>query len=182
MTIRPLPRGPHRPAFTLVELIVVVLVVGALGTLAFPVYERVVQGSRATACVSHLSQLGAGLNLYLGEHNMTMPTMKAARADRREDVPVLDTTLSTQITDARIFACPADNQGIAAKTGTSYFWNSVLNGQNMATLNFLMVTDITHIVVLADKDQFHPYEPSHVNLLYADGHATHDFFSTMNAR
>lgn len=174
MMTRPRHRGSRPPAFTLVELIVAVLVVSVLSSLAFPVYERVVQGSRAAACVSNLGQLGAGLNLYLGDHNMTMPTMKAARADRQEDTPVLDNTLTAQVSDARIFTCPADKQGVAAKTGTSYFWNSALNGQNIATLNFLRVQDTTRIPILSDKDKFHPYLPFEVNVLYADGHATRD--------
>ena len=57
----PFPAPGHRAqAFTLVELIVVIVVVGVLTTLAFPIFQRVVQGSKAAACISNLRQLGAG--------------------------------------------------------------------------------------------------------------------------
>jgi prepilin-type N-terminal cleavage/methylation domain-containing protein/prepilin-type processing-associated H-X9-DG protein len=166
-------------AFTLIELIVVIVITGVLATLAFPIFQRIAQGSKAAACISNLRQLGAGLNLYLGEHNMTMPVMMAGRSDIRQDVPVLDNTLSTQVTDPRVFACPADAKGIAKATGTSYFWNPALNGQNAASLNFLKIADATRIPILSDKEGFHPYQPSQVNILYADGHATQSLqFST----
>lgn len=168
----PTPRAVR--AFTLVELIIVITVVGVLAAIAFPIYQHVVQGGRAVACVSNLRQLGAALSLYVGEHNMTLPTMMAGRTDRREDVPVIDTVLATQTADPRVFLCPADVKGIGVQTGTSYFWNSALNGQNLASLNFFNHVDATHIPVLSDKEGFHPYEPSQVNILYADGHATKD--------
>jgi prepilin-type N-terminal cleavage/methylation domain-containing protein/prepilin-type processing-associated H-X9-DG protein len=162
---------PHS-AFTLVELLVVIAIIGILAVLIFPAYQRVVQSGRAAACLSNLRQLGVGLNLYLGEHNMMMPTLNAARSDISENVPVIDNTLNRYLNEPRIFACPADSRGIAAKTGTSYYWNVALNGQPLASLRFLVIKEQTHIPILADKEGFHPYEKNKVNLLYADGHVT----------
>jgi prepilin-type processing-associated H-X9-DG protein len=139
------------------------------------VYQRSVAGGRAVACLSNLRQLGAGLNAYLNENDMKMPTLQIARDSISQDVPVIDNTLDKYLTDKRVFACPADNKDFAAKTGTSYFWNVALNGQAVASLNFLkMVTDTTHIPILSDKEGFHPYLQDKVNILYADGHATKD--------
>src|SRR5205085_1001336 len=99
-----------------------------------------------------LRQLGAGLNLYLGDHNMIMPALQAGRRDKNEDVPVIDNTLNAYVKEPRIFACPADAPGIAAATGTSYYWNVALNGQPLSNLNFLgAIDDNSHIPILADK-------------------------------
>ncbi len=165
----------HSPAFTLVELLVVIAVIAVLAALAFPAFQRVTESGRATACTSNLRQLGVALSAYLGENNNTMPTLKTARAALTDDVPVIDNTLDKYAPAKGVFACPADKTGFAAKTGTSYLWNVTLNGQALAALNFLgLVEDHSHIPVMSDKEGFHPYLADKVNILYADGHATKD--------
>ena len=162
-------------AFTLIELIIVIAIVCILAALAFPVSSHVIQGARAAACVSNLRQLGNALNLYLGEHSQIMPTLQAGRQSTTQDVPVIDNTLNTYVRDPRVFACPGDNIGIAAASGTSYYWNSVLNGQSVSNLHFFLSKGLnSEIPVLSDKQGFHPYAANKVNMLYADGHASQD--------
>jgi prepilin-type N-terminal cleavage/methylation domain-containing protein/prepilin-type processing-associated H-X9-DG protein len=165
----------HRgAAFTLVELLVVIGIIAVLAGMAYPVYQRTVAGGRAAACLSNLRQLGVGLNAYLNDNEMRMPSLKIARESTQDDVPVIDNTLNRYIPDRAVFACPADTKGFAARTGTSYCWNILVNDQLVANLRFLMVTDPTHIPVLSDKEGFHPYLEDKINVLYADGHATKD--------
>lgn len=166
-------------AFTLLEMLVVLGITAAVIALAVPAYQRVMAGSRASACLSNLRQLGVALNLYLGEHDQKMPALAAGRRDKQEDVPAIDNTLNQYAPDPRVFACPADTH-FAAATGTSYLWNVALNNQPLASLNFLaVVQDHSHIPVFADKEGFHDYRDRKVNLLYADGHATKELnFST----
>ena len=169
-------RHRTRRAFTATELLVCMGILAVLVGVTMPIYTRVTQGARAAACVSNLRQLGAGLGLYLGEHNMMMPTLLAGRRALSEPGPVIDDTLSTYVGNAKVFACPADSGGLAARTGTSYYWNVVINGQPLAGLNMLgFIKDISRIPILSDKGSFHPYEPNKVNLLYADGHAEREF-------
>ena len=161
-------------AFTLLEILVVLVIIAGLIALAIPGFQRVLEGGRATHCVSNLRNLGAALNMYLAEHNMVMPTLKAGRATRDDDVPTIDNTLDKYVKDKSAFACPSDRKWAAA-SGTSYSWNNALNGQRATNLNFLgMVKDQSRIPVLGDKEGFHPYTDSKVNILYADGHATKD--------
>ena len=163
-------------AFTLIELLVVMGIVAVLAGIAVPLYSRTTQSARAAACVSNLRQIGAGLNLYLGEHNMQMPTLLSGRKLRSDPGPVIDDTLNAYITDPRVFACPADTGGLAAQSGTSYYWNILINGQSATALHMLnLQTTNSQIPVLSDKGAFHPYLTNKVNLLYADGHADKDF-------
>jgi len=164
----------HR-AFTLAELLVVMAVIAVLAGIAYPVTSRVIGYSRAASCLGNLRNIGAALNLYLGEHSEIMPNLQAARASTADNVPVIDNTLNAYLPDKQAFACPADNQGIAAATGTSYYWNSALNGQSAAHLQFFLANgQNAEIPVLSDKQGFHPYAANKVNLLYADGHASQD--------
>jgi prepilin-type N-terminal cleavage/methylation domain-containing protein/prepilin-type processing-associated H-X9-DG protein len=165
---------PQRPAFTILELLVVIGLIALLAALAVPAYQRTVEAGRATACSSHLRQLGVALNTYLGENEMKMPILKAGREKLTDDVPVIDNTLDKYVTEKAIFACPADPRWAAA-SGTSYHWNVALNGQPVASLNFLrVIQNRSRIPVLGDKEGFHPYLDTKVNILYADGHASKD--------
>ncbi len=165
----------QRAAFTLMELLVVMAIIALLSALIYPAYQRSVGSAKAAACVSNLRQLGVALNGYLQDHDMTMPVLKIGRASRSEDLPVIDNTLNAYVQDGAVFRCPADTKDFAGTIGTSYAWNVALNGQPIASLNFLqVVTDLTHIPIMSDKEGFHPYLHDKVNILYADGHATKD--------
>ena len=168
-------------AFTLIELLVVIAIIGILAGLIFPAFKHSIASGRASACVANLRQLGAALNLYLADNDMTLPTLEAGRTDKSQDVQVIDNTLDRYAPAPGVFACPADSKGIADKTGTSYYWNTALNGQRLVNLKFLTIVDLNRIPILLDKEGFHPYEANKVNLLYADGHATKELtFTTGN--
>lgn len=161
-----------RRAFTLLELLVVVAVIAVLAALAYPVVVTFQEKGRAVTCVQHLRTLGVALNMYLGENNLTMPRLAVGRERIIDEVPVIDNTLDRYVSDKKAFACPSD-QRFAKLTGTSYHWNSALNGQPLAGLNFLgMANQPAHIPVMGDKEGFHR-DPDHkVNILYADGRAS----------
>ncbi len=161
-------------AFTLVELLVVLAVVGVLAAIGVPVYGRVVEAGHAAKCVSNLRQLGSALGLYLGEHNMTMPTLVAGRTNASDEGAAIDNTLNVYTQGAAVFACPSD-RGEAARSGTSYYWNVALNGQMASGLNFFKNYNQTQIPIITDKAAYHPFLENKVNLLYADGHAEKNF-------
>ena len=149
-------------------------VVGVLAGIVVPVYGRVAESGRATKCVSNLRQLGAALGLYLGEHNLVMPTLVSGRTSVSEGDAAIDNTLDAYTQGKAVFACPSDG-GEAAKSGTSYYWNVALNGQAVGGLNFFQNYNQTEIPILADKAAYHPYLENKVNLLYADGHTEKTF-------
>src|SRR4051812_39502180 len=71
--IFPLP--PIHSAFTLVELLVIISIIGILAALLLPVLGKARESGRATACLSNLRQLGLALQLYVQDHNNRLPTM-----------------------------------------------------------------------------------------------------------
>ena len=161
-----------RGGFTLVELLVVLGIIAVLVAIIVPAYQRVTASGRSAACLSNLRQLGAAVNLYLGENQMIMPTLLAGRTTRDEEVPVIDNTLNKYVPDPAAFLCPGDGK-FGPASGSSYLWNVALNGQPASSLNFLgVINEASRIPILGDKEGFHPYLKDKVNILYGDGHAT----------
>ena len=62
-----------RPAFTLVELLVVVAVIAILAALLWPVFARAKDKSRATQCVGNLRQWGLAYGLYADDNGDYLP-------------------------------------------------------------------------------------------------------------
>lgn len=163
-----------RRGFTLVELLVAIGVIAILTGIAIPSLSIARARADAARCLGNLRSLGVALNSYLSDNQMTMPPLAAARADRSEDVAVIDNTLDRYVDNAKVFTCPAGRK-LAETTGTSYFWNSALSGQTVASLNFFgFVTDLSKIPILVDKEGWHRHTEDKVNHLFADGHAAND--------
>ena len=56
-----------------------------------------------------------------------------------------------------VFRCPADDRGLYATSGTSYFWNFLVNGQDIGRLFSLAGgTEPDRIPLVSDKEPFHP--------------------------
>ena len=63
-----------RAAFTLVELLVVLVVVALLAGLLLPTMARGKSKAQSAACSSNLKQLGVAFMLYLEDHDDTFPS------------------------------------------------------------------------------------------------------------
>ena len=172
-------RVRSRGGFTLIELLMVIAIIALLATLVTAGWQRSLRYSRSVVCMQNLRQIGGGLIRYDSEHDGIFPELAMARASKGDAVPVLDTELRTYVGDARVFACPDDGKHLAQTSGTSYLWNNKLNGQRLANLSvsFLAMDPIEepgHIMVMGDKEGFHPNLENKLNVLYADGHASQE--------
>lgn len=67
-------------AFTLIELLTVLAVIGILVAVLFPVAARVRASGQSTRCLSNLRQFGAACHLYAGEHLGRLPSSSHQRA------------------------------------------------------------------------------------------------------
>lgn len=154
-----------RPGFTLVELLVVITITATLLGIGIPMTRSMIARSREAACLDKLRSLGVALQSYLQEHNNTMPVLKAGRASKSDDEPVLETALFPYLGSEDAFHCPAD-AGEFAKSGSSYLWNSTQNGLPYGDLSFFGIKDRPDkIPLIIDKEAWHP---GGTNFLYAD--------------
>ncbi|MCB1076327.1 MAG: prepilin-type N-terminal cleavage/methylation domain-containing protein [Verrucomicrobiae bacterium] len=183
MKSRTFHSGRRGQAFTMVEVLVAVSIIALLLGISVPAYSRMKGLARSSHCVSNLRQIGISLNTYLAEHGLKLPVMVPLREDINEltdldgdgETDAIDVTLRPYVNDVISFWCPADAEKIHEKTGTSYFWNSALNGQDISAINFLGLSkNAAGIPVVADKENFHKNVGDEVNVLYVDGHVTRE--------
>ncbi len=162
-------------AFTLVELVVVIGIIAALAALLIPAVVRTQETARSTACLSNLHQLGVALQLYVQDNQNHLPVMydKATGPGATNNLPSMDVVLANHLGNPLVLHCPSDRNGVYEATGSSYSWNSALNGQDADRLDFIGITDQPfQIPVMFDKEKFHIVRgyARALNYLYADGH------------
>lgn len=62
------------PAFTIVELLVVLAMIAVLIALRLPAMARAERGTKITQCAGNLKQFNLGVQLYAGENNDKLPS------------------------------------------------------------------------------------------------------------
>ncbi len=167
----PACRNPS--AFTLIELLVVIAILALLAGLLLPALGRAKESGRAAACLSNLHQVGIALQLYVQDNGNRLPFMRDRSPGLTNDLPSPDLVLSNYLGNLNVLRCPSDRQRLFEDTGSSYSWNSLLNGQDADHLSALGLSfNPRQIPLLFDKDRFHRArgELKALNYLYADGH------------
>lgn len=128
-----------RRAFTLIELLTVIAIIGILAAIIIPTVGRVRESARASQCVSNLRQINLAVQLYVGDNKGFLPpSARAPLPNEGISGSVLWTKaiapylpLQGNRADSReheIFVCPAaDYAGLKGKqlsntyTGTAAF-------------------------------------------------------------
>src|SRR4051812_17242186 len=82
---------PSRYAFSLIELLVIMGIVGILAALVFTAVTGVKQRSQETVCLGNLRQIGFGLKLYQSDYQNRLPLVRCMRGSTGK-LPVEGTT------------------------------------------------------------------------------------------
>ncbi|MBX3414902.1 MAG: DUF1559 domain-containing protein [Pirellulales bacterium] len=182
------PRSPR--AFTLVELLVTISIIGILIGLLLPAVMYAREAGRRATCLSRLQQIGLAMQNYVDSHGQRGVFPYAAMLPTlTPDRPSLVTVLAPYIESSQaIFACPSDaaptdddsNEGknYFEKEGISYEYpSSRLEGK---TRRQLLVNSrgeeaysSSDVWLSYDYEEFHamPGTKGSRNFVYLDGHA-----------
>ncbi len=181
-----LPLERHgRPAFTLLEMLVVIAIIGILAGLLLPALGRSKGRARSTVCVSNLRQLGIAARVYADENEDRLPSaeiLPTMPIDPAQPLPRICDVLARQLghgggtnaAPSQVFRCPSDRFGYFESQGSSYEWNADLNGRRMdetrsAHLHLVTRTDHGPVVHTNMTLQFPP-QTTPMLLDYEDFH------------
>lgn len=89
-------------AFTLIEMLVVVGIIGILASMLLPALARAKAKANATKCLNHMRQMGLASTMYAGDYDDELPR----RGRRYSNTWVY--ALLPYYKDAKILKCPSD--------------------------------------------------------------------------
>jgi len=114
-------RAPKAEAFSLVELLVVVAVIGLLTGIAFPAIQGGMGKAKLSQDLSNLRQIGQGIMLFAGENNGNLPPTSCL--GEPSWIGALRPYLGEQYDRVRVSALDPNREARKSAGGTSYLLN-----------------------------------------------------------
>ena len=142
-------------AFTLVELLVVISIIGLLAGLAVPAISSGLKSAKAGACLSNLHQIGIATMAYAADNSFKLPD---AGASSPEWATTLASFVSTGTKSKKsIFVCPGCEKpvadGTASTVAVTYGMHSGLMPKGGTASNITSVVRSTEVILAGDMCQ-----------------------------
>ncbi len=181
----------HHTAFTLVELMVVLAILGILSVAGAVAAKVGTERANAIRCLSSMRDVGTAMQLYIGENNGRMPDTSHSRDEDGNSLSWTK-TLASYLTGDFLSRCPASK----SPSAVTYGWNDLLTDVNGIGISITQIRKPSTTLVLAEVADSYPSEHFHfssartrvtfnqfkasvaveihahgANYLFADGHA-----------
>ena len=143
-------------AFTLVELLVVISIIGLLAGLAVPAINGGLKSAKAGACLSNLHQIGVATMAYAADNSFKLPDAGSGTSDMW--ATKLATFISTGTKSKKsIFVCPGCEKRVVEATGTdvavTYGVHNGLMPKGGTASNITSVVRATEVILAGDVCQ-----------------------------
>ena len=152
----PLSRRSESKGFTLIELLVVIAIIAILAAILFPVFQKVRENARRTACLSNVKQLGLAFAQYNQDYDelFTAAFYYSSQGWAGRIYPY--------VKSSAVYTCPDDStQAVTGGTPVSYAMNQDISfqggpnyigpGESLASLtspaNTVLLFEVTGVQV-----------------------------------
>ncbi len=168
-------------AFTLVEMLVVLAIIGLMGALFLPSMKSAIMRAQSVKCSANLHAIGVAASLSATDHNNTYPEIDQA-GDQAD--PIYSDGNATNLIGAfgpygitsNSLQCPVD-MTLAPSSfksyGSSYEWDPVFDNEPVNE-PVIYISPTTGIPVNSARVRlamdFNGIHQSRHNVLYGDGH------------
>lgn len=172
------PKIKSDRAFTLVELLVVMAIIGILAALLLPALSAVKGNAKRTTCLNNLRQVNLGIRMYCDDSKEISPAAKFPSVAYKELMKSYVGLNGHSSAADRIFACPADTfhyfddptngslrfagapQHEQAGFDYSSYWFNGMNVRHRLGIAAVKITSIKEpvkTVLVAETPAFFPY-------------------------
>jgi len=143
-------------AFTLVELLVVISIIGLLAGLAVPAINSGLKSAKAGACLSNLHQIGVATVAYAADNNLKLPDAGSGTTD------MWATKIATFMggdtkKKNNVFVCPGALKSVSEATGANVAITYGVHGGLMpkggTASNITCVMRQSEVILAADMCQ-----------------------------
>jgi prepilin-type N-terminal cleavage/methylation domain-containing protein len=168
----------RKTGFTLIELLVVLSILAMLLGILMPALGAARRTAYRTGCKQNLHGCAVAFRMYLDDNRNVMPTifnMPNSTVKGDANSVSLYAAIGKYLSGKEALKCPADkypqeNSTYFRQEGSSYEYNSRLNGIKIEDSRFAQRFGINEVWILRDYSPFHgkPNRADSTMYLYAD--------------